>query len=224
MVKTWTDEEIEILKQNYIHCSKDEMLRLLPRHTWNGIRHKAERSGLYKRLYGDERKAGRVKKVAALYRQGKTLEEIASILGVSFATAQRDLVRAKIPTRPRAKEREGREFSEIEAAYIAGFFDGEGSVIIGKRMGRHNMQFANTNRRVLEWIKERVGGRIYTHGKLTPNGKERLTLTVHRKNDLIYLLQRINKYLIIKKKDAETLLSLLKDDAFIQRRPVKGAS
>ena len=48
MPKTWTDEEIEILKKHYLSTSKEILRKLLPNKTQEAIEHKAFRLGLYK--------------------------------------------------------------------------------------------------------------------------------------------------------------------------------
>jgi hypothetical protein len=47
----WTEEEIEILKEHYLKTSWDELLKILPNRTYNGIMHKANRLGLYRKSY-----------------------------------------------------------------------------------------------------------------------------------------------------------------------------
>lgn len=50
-----------------------------------------------------------------------------------------------------------------DLAYFAGLFDGEGYVIarVSQRQTAVGLSVTNTNRAVLEWIKQRFGGRIY---------------------------------------------------------------
>ena len=51
------------------------------------------------------------------------------------------------------------EMSQIDAAYLAGFIDGEGSIILFERSGCLALRLtaSNTNRAVLEWIGEATG-------------------------------------------------------------------
>lgn len=65
--------------------------------------------------------------------------------------------------------------SDTEAAYIAGFFDGEGSVQYqyvratknGKRYGRLRVTIAQCDREVLDWIRSLVGsGTVYANKRL----------------------------------------------------------
>lgn len=71
------------------------------------------------------------------------------------------------------------EFSaEIKSlAYIAGFFDGEGSICIGKRGPKHakhlqlTITLTQTDREILEWVDAQLGSlgriRVKNHGRKT---------------------------------------------------------
>jgi len=45
----WSQEEIEILKENYTYSSKEKLLELLPKRTWHAIQNKARQLGLKRR-------------------------------------------------------------------------------------------------------------------------------------------------------------------------------
>ena len=55
--------------------------------------------------------------------------------------------------------------SEVDDAYMAGFFDGEGCVTISRPRSRKNYQLevnvGNTSRDVLEWVQRNYGGRLH---------------------------------------------------------------
>ena len=51
----WTEEELDILKNNYSTCSKDEILKLLPKRSINGIIQKAMQMGIRSKAYIDEK-------------------------------------------------------------------------------------------------------------------------------------------------------------------------
>lgn len=44
----WTEKEIDILKKNYKNSTKEEICKLIPRHTHNGIQGKASKIGCLK--------------------------------------------------------------------------------------------------------------------------------------------------------------------------------
>ncbi len=100
-----------------------------------------------------------------------------------------------------------------ETAYIAGFFDGEGSVGISKASnkgvrGRRvnpnyslHIKFSNSDRPVLEWIAEKVGGWILEHK--VPSKYRRHWKFVKKGSKAMQLLQAMLPYLIVKKEQAE---------------------
>ena len=68
--------------------------------------------------------------------------------------------------------------NDTDIAYIAGLFDGEGSVTFGfyrsskngKRYGRLQARISNTDKPCLEWVKAKIGaGRIYVKDKRKNN-------------------------------------------------------
>lgn len=104
------------------------------------------------------------------------------------------------------------QLTETEKAYIAGLFDGEGSVVIGvstrKRLDGttypdHWLQIGitNTNRDILEWLLDKVGGHISTNSR-TDHQKKCWAWRVMSKEAREFLVN-ILPYLHIKKKQAE---------------------
>lgn len=47
----WTEEEVKILKSNYATASRDELLKLIPRHSWSAITSKARQFDLKRTHY-----------------------------------------------------------------------------------------------------------------------------------------------------------------------------
>lgn len=57
------------------------------------------------------------------------------------------------------------ELSDTELAYIAGFFDGEGSVMIGRHNGAESsylmrISISNTNKDIIDWLVDTLGGYV----------------------------------------------------------------
>ena len=115
-----------------------------------------------------------------------------------------------------------RELSPVEAAYIAGLFDGEGAVMITQRLRPHKRQatpnysvyvgVTNTNKEVLDWL-ERVTrfGRVYTSTKAS--GKRR-TAYRWQANGLWQtgrFLEQLYPFLRIKKKRVHLILNNMDD-------------
>lgn len=110
---------------------------------------------------------------------------------------------------------------EKQLAYIAGIFDGEGTLVIGKyprpdtqNLGyRAYMAFSNTHVPLLQYLKSVVGGKII-HMK---NGCYTLTLTT---SEIRRWLPEILPFLIVKKEQAEELLTFLDRQANNSFAPV----
>jgi hypothetical protein len=119
----------------------------------------------------------------------------------------------------------GKSIENKDLAYIAGFFDGEGGICIGKHgpKGKKYLQlhvsFTNTNRLVLIWMKEVLGikGRLRdkVHGQ---NLKLNITMRCY---ELIYtghhagdVLKKILPFLMVKKGEAEIAIRF--QDSFVR--------
>lgn len=105
-----------------------------------------------------------------------------------------------------------------EAAYVAGFIDGEGTIGIikarrkearsGYRLQPH-LQIANTDMGALESIQRMCGGRlIQTTSPAHPNHKPGYVLR-YSPNQMRFLLPQIAPFLIIKAKQAAYVMEFL---------------
>lgn len=102
--------------------------------------------------------------------------------------------------------------SKLTAAYIAGFVDGEGYIGITKDNSRRNyrrtdfykavVKVANTNKEIIQWLKDSFGGTLYYRKRDNDNWKNALCWTLEGKN-LIPFIDKIYPYLRVKKKQAE---------------------
>jgi uncharacterized membrane protein YukC len=107
--------------------------------------------------------------------------------------------------------------TETEAAYIAGFLDGEASFLITiehkkdciKPVFRHEIVVANTNREIMEWLQNKIGGKLRRNKPKRKTHKIAYTL-VWRGYICKALLPLIIPYLRVKKKHAEIMLESLR--------------
>ena len=98
--------------------------------------------------------------------------------------------------------------TDVEAAYIAGLVDGEGSIRLrqnGDQMS-DEMNVTNTDRAVLDWLRERLGGHVVVHAKAGPRHRQsfRWIATTLRARAI---LRRLLPYLKVKHRHAEALLA-----------------
>ncbi len=100
---------------------------------------------------------------------------------------------------------------QLEIAYIAGFFDGEGTVGAyyrnvqirsgwsGKRI-TIALLFYNCNKYVLECIQASLGvGKVFTRPTYSPNHKVAYYLRISGFEDIVYVLDLLILYLVVKK-------------------------
>jgi len=105
------------------------------------------------------------------------------------------------------------KLSDAEAAYIAGFFDGEGMVTIhrdrakGARGPRVNpnyvmsVRIAQGSLPVLEWIKSKVGGSITRRFRESHHTRQHWTLAL-KSHPAQNFLEVVLPYLIVKREEA----------------------
>ena len=103
-----------------------------------------------------------------------------------------------------------------QLAYIAGLFDGEGTLVIGKYSIKSQknlayrgfMALSNTYVPVLVYIKSLIGGKIIEQGI----GKKCYSLSLSA-NEIRAVLPELLPYLIIKKEQAEVILNFFERQA-----------
>jgi hypothetical protein len=93
--------------------------------------------------------------------------------------------------------------SDVEAAYIAGLFDGEGSIsLVRHRRNRWpspQVAIASNDREVLEWLRTRLGGSISTKTPRQPTHSISHDWRLTDRRALTFL-QDIRPYLLIQRK------------------------
>ena len=101
--------------------------------------------------------------------------------------------------------------TETEKAYLAGIFDGEGSVgyYLKKKTGYHRAQIAiyNSNPSIMQWLREKVG-----YGSISTSKASKYTnwaWICNSKPQVIEILKSIQSYLIIKADQVDLLLEFL---------------
>lgn len=103
------------------------------------------------------------------------------------------------------------EITDIDAAYIAGFLDGDGSIglYIYDKYTSGRVTISNTNQNVLKWVNKIVGiGGVYRL-RLLISGKTIWEFCIRKQKDLNEFLNRIYPYLKIKNGRAEEVMGWL---------------
>lgn len=129
-----------------------------------------------------------------------------------FCTTPYDAKYCSRICRQRARFRQGAiglKLTPTQAAYIAGFLDGEGSVILYMRRDSVALRvsFSNTKLEPLNWIKEAVGmGSIII--KHHTNLKHRASAMYQLNSDAAaQLLKQVLPYLVLKHEQAEIAIN-----------------
>lgn len=109
---------------------------------------------------------------------------------------------------------------KLSRQYIAGFFDGEGCLTLGKRkcnFGYNSacyiamLDITNTNKEIIEILSQQLKMHIIIHQKGQPHHKVRYRITIHNsakrlKKAIEYMLP----FLVIKKPQAKLMLKYIK--------------
>jgi len=109
----------------------------------------------------------------------------------------------------------------ITWAYVAGFFDGEGSLHIDRHKSTVQIRIDNTFRRAVQEIRSFVGcGTISNRGRAKPHYKDRFRLTISNHVDVLRILQGMRPYLIVKRRAAEVMIGYIRGKKW--REPFDG--
>lgn len=111
----------------------------------------------------------------------------------------------------KARYRRGREcamLTPVDAAYIAGFLDGEGSIMLYRRRDKAALRvgFANTDRPILEWISQVTACGSITFKRGNEAHKHGYILQMNA-DAAASLLRQIRPYLHIKAKQADLAIA-----------------
>lgn len=106
-----------------------------------------------------------------------------------------------------------RKLTDGEAGYIAGFIDGEGSLMLTRYQDdpprfQIRVVIANTDLGALQCIRERIGGSIRMRRRQKPHHRDVCILTLNA-NATRNLIPQILDRLIVKKEQAHVLLRAL---------------
>lgn len=103
------------------------------------------------------------------------------------------------------------------AAYLAGLFDGEGSIVVqragqsGRAQHSYRLQVANTFRPVIDWCVENVGGTSAVHRRAVKNPRHQDAYYWYLGGaaNVRSVLMQIRPWLIVKRSAADAALAAL---------------
>jgi len=164
--------------------------------------------------------------IAAAYKGGMAMVEIAEALGTSHSTVQRTLKSQGIKPRPHGLRRRSVHIPDEawKLGYLAGLIDGEGNVQFrnkGNGSVSCRMHVYSTTPGIMRWLLREIGGTVRYDTKRTeqkgwlPIG----TWSVYRIRDVADLLRAMYPMLIVKKPVADRVLHLAEVFAEVHDSP-----
>ncbi|MEM2338415.1 MAG: helix-turn-helix domain-containing protein [Candidatus Bathyarchaeia archaeon] len=151
-------------------------------------------------------------KIVNEYSKGKSTYLISKELGLSRHTVWRILKEKGIQMRISSDYLKNASIiipqDPITLSYVAGLFDGEGSIYIKHRRDslQNRVYIINTDRNIVKWLKETFkGGKIvsWKDPHPSPNRKQVFYWHLQRRLDVLSFLKALLPYLKIKKETAK---------------------
>lgn len=99
-----------------------------------------------------------------------------------------------------------KDFTDVEAAYLAGIIDGEGSIYY--RSGRPGISVYNNDKRVMDWLKRHIGANYTATDTRGRNPGYTWQSTAAR--DVYFILNRVLPFLVIKQDRAISAIDHLR--------------
>jgi len=94
--------------------------------------------------------------------------------------------------------------------YVAGLFDGEGTAKLPYAdQDKVTFKIVNTNKAILDKLKETHGGSVYVHSKGTEKNKPAWAWELTNYDDILALAQKIRPYLNIKANDVDSVINYI---------------
>lgn len=122
---------------------------------------------------------------------------------------KKDALFCSVPCRLAGRYRNGSTaamLTEVQAAYLAGLVDGEGSIMLNPRAGgsiTSRVVISNTHRGVLDWVAETTGiGNVQAHRPQDARHRAGW-MWVTNGDGALSLLEQIRPYMIIKTEQAD---------------------
>jgi len=223
-VNYWNNEEINFLRENCEEMTDKELGEKLSRtiSSISGKRYhinlmKTKNRGQFEKIVMPPKE-----KLEELYlKEAKQPSRIAEIFRVSSNTVLRWLAEYNIPLKRPYTSYVNPNLSETQEAYFAGYLDGDGTICIGMSKNKRSkrgislhseVSLISKNRGFIKELKKIIGGNIQTFMyEDSREKKEGYKLVFSNQASALAFLTAIEPYLILKKKQAETMIAFLKE-------------
>ena len=154
-----------------------------------------------------------LQRATQLYRSGKTLNSVATEMNTDAGSVRYSLLKSGIALRTHGvREMTVPILHPVDAAYLAGIVDGEGSIELHRSNNRKpwgRVQIWNTSKPLIDWILKTIRTGTVTsrirHGKV--NGtKPCYCLEIASRQNVYAVLKQILPYMKIKSPKAQELI------------------
>ena len=146
--------------------------------------------------------------IKRLYISGYSMKEIAEKMGFTWWCIRDRIHKMKLPIHPPCRLKPPTiniPEDEIELAYIAGFFDGEGTIMTFNNHQSFSASIGQKRKPVLEHIAKIFNGGTFQYTKRTEVWGWRL----RRLSDVYLFMLCIYPYLIVKRKETEDFFKIV---------------
>jgi hypothetical protein len=224
-LKNWTEEELNILKKHYPEMGPYEIAKLLPRHTVQGIEHKASRLGLkwlsrkvktwtYRPWSKEEEEI-----LKRIYTDAPIEDILEALPGRAWSSIKHKANKLGLSRRPICQlyrihllQPPTLSISDVEAAFLAGIIEGEGS-LTHSGPNHPRVTITNTNEKLIYYLKSLLNE---AHPSLTLTVRNKrwkpcYTIIIDNLPAIYAVLLRIKPYLVSKREKAEEILQLIEE-------------
>lgn len=209
-MRDWSKEEMNLLTNNYIKLSKEELLKMFLCRTWRAIESKASKLGYAKKVSRWEKW-----EIDWLIRNYRSVpkEEILKTLERHSNLSIRSKASKLGLQRPNATNEHGfikEELNDLEKGYIAGIIDGEGTISIRKKEAHHQPYLAvvNTDPTLIQYLLNRLNFNttVKLEKKTFPKNRKPVYILCVRGKKILPLLKEIEHLLIVKKQQCRLVI------------------
>ena len=208
--RSWTKAELDYLKANYGPLTGVQIAKQLKR-PYRSVLGQAHKLGMV-RTARHRRWAKEEDNFLKANRQEQTAKELAAQLSRSVESVKNRLINLGL-AKPLSEIRKAQPFklTEIESAYLAGLFDGEGTICIsiyevkGCLHVDHKLAFTNTDAAILKYVAEKLNLAFYARRRFSAG-----IAGTGKRSQICLVLEALLPYLRIKRQRAEKALAILR--------------
>lgn len=221
---TWTEKDTKYLRRYYPYADREDLCKTLNR-SWNAIMNKAKKLNIRRMVRGGSWTSKELEYLRKHYPWEDRTIICERLKEKDWKSIRRMAHKLKVRRRVRygvVQWKVNRNIHSTDAAYIAGFLDGEGclSITLATVDGIHYAypicDITNTDYEVLEWICQTIGqslkGSLSVRKRPQKTHRDGWELRIRGRLQMVVLLRQLLPYLKVKKRQAKLLLEYMQSD------------